>query len=483
MIALLVALAVQYSLNDLERQAQRRPSAAAFRQLADAYLQAARFSSASLYFRKAADAYQSLGDPNAAKVLRMQAERYETVIQVYAEQPHKPTNGVLARLEPENGCYVGAMIDREDAIEMTFMADNQVHRDPQFFNLAVGKPQAVFFEYVAYGRPFPSNWVKVLKRSKAAAHIAWEPKSFDSVRDDDYLRNFARSAKDSGVPVFLRFASEMNGDWTPYHSDPAAYRAMFALVARVMHEEAPNVAMVWCPNEIPEDTIPSYYPGEAAVDWVGVNFYSVPFNDADRARGAEWRNPADTLRFVYNRYSRLHPMMIGEWAASHLSVVDNQPRSEFAQNKIAQLYAALPRLYPRVKSVQWLSMNTIKYAMPGRQLNDYSLLSDSSIAKGYGAAIAPAYYLSQVGDSSPVDYAIVGPGKTLPSGTRLSAWVKTYIQRPTVIWSVDGVEVQRSSAPGAYDLVTRQALTKGHRVDLILKTESGSLIDQRTIRL
>jgi len=457
--------------------------AATLRRQADNSLAKEDYSRANLYFRKAADAYEKLGDSNAAKVLRQQAERYETVVQIYVERPHSPTQQKLARLEPENGCYIGAFIDREDTIERTFGADGQLHRDPQYFNAAIGKPQAVFFQYLSYGRPFPSAWAKVLKRNHAAAHIAWEPHSYSEVRDDDYLRKFARAAKDSGIPVFLRFASEMNGDWTPYHSDPAAYRSMFATVARVMHEVALNVAMVWCPNEIPEDTIPSYYPGPESVDWVGVNFYSVLYNDASRSRGAEWRNPADQVRWIYNRYSRLHPIMIGEWAASHLSVVDNQPRPDFAETKIAQLYASLPRLYPRLKSVQWLSMNTLKYAMPGRQLNDYSLLSVPSITQTYAHATESAYFLSRVGENSPIDYTQLRSGQPLRKGTKVSAWVKSYVQRPQVTWLIDGKAVQSTTAPGTYDLPLPKDLAKSNRLELIVRDDRGRIAGRSEVKL
>ena len=156
----------------------------------------------------------------------------------------------------------------------------------------------------------------------------------------------------------------MNGDWTAstYGGNPALYRQKFQLVASVMHSVAPNVALVWCPNEIPEATIPSYFPGDDAVDWVGVNFYSVLYTDGDRARAADWRNPVDALDYVYRTYSPLHPIMVGEWAATHRSVEDSEDRDDFAISKIQQFYSELPLRYPRVKAVNWLSMNTMRYA-------------------------------------------------------------------------------------------------------------------------
>ena len=60
---------------------------------------------------------------------------------------------------------------------------------------------------------------------------------------DDMARSHAK--------IFLRFASEMNGDWTNYHNNPAEYRRKFRLVHQVMRRRAPNVATVWCPYTFP----------------------------------------------------------------------------------------------------------------------------------------------------------------------------------------------------------------------------------------
>src|SRR5690606_9868459 len=109
-------------------------------------------------------------------------------------------------------------------------------------------------------------------------HIAFEPNDgLDKVKDDEYLREFADDLAATKAPIFLRYASEMNGDWVKYHGDPELYREKFRLVSKVMKERAPNVAMVWCPFSTPVGSIPDYYPGDEWVDWVGVNIYSVTY--------------------------------------------------------------------------------------------------------------------------------------------------------------------------------------------------------------
>jgi len=67
---------------------------------------------------------------------------------------------------------------------------------------ATGKHHATFFTYLAYGRPFPSRWISILRQRGAAAQIAWEPRSTSVVRDDTYLRDFALNCADSHTPIF-----------------------------------------------------------------------------------------------------------------------------------------------------------------------------------------------------------------------------------------------------------------------------------------
>ena len=146
---------------------------------------------------------------------------------------------------------------------------------------------------MAYGRPFPSRWVDRLKEQNVAPHIAWEPNTgLDFVNDDEYLRGFAQACARADCPIFLRYASEMNGDWTRYGGDPLRYKIKWGIVRDVMARYAPNVAMVWCVNNIPERTIEKFYPGDGYVDWVGVNLYSVPFFDNDPSRPGLFQNPA-----------------------------------------------------------------------------------------------------------------------------------------------------------------------------------------------
>jgi hypothetical protein len=475
LLSFVLLTAPQGDVASLEARAKRSPIAYNFRILADACVKAGRYQQASGAFAKAAELYDRSGDPNAAEVLRGFSKRYETTIRMFVDQPldEKWAKRFYtgARLEPLYGCLVGANIERETV------------RDYEQFNRAIGKRHATFFMYRSFGTPFPSDVARKLKAVGAGLQIAWEPASLEQMDDMNIVNRFARDAAASGIPIFLRLASEMNGPWVRYSGNPAVYRQKFRTVAKVMHSVAPNVAMVWCPNETPKEPIDSYYPGPEAVDWVGVNFYSVLYNDGDRTRSGEWRNPADALEYMYQRYSTRHPMMVGEWAATHHSVLDNGPRPQFTRNKIGQFYAAIPRLYPRVKAVHWLSMDTMTHASGARKLNNFSLLDERSVAAKYRDVLAHGYFLEQIRTEDIPEASIqimpLRPGATYKYGTRVSMVVRSYDQQPRVRVAVGDRQVLDQTEVDDYAFT----LSKTGKVDIKVTVLDGQgrIAGQQTV--
>ena len=105
---------------------------------------------------------------------------------------------------------------------------------------------------------------------------------------------------DHGVATLVRFAHEMNGSWYPWGQQPGPYVDAFRTVADAVHAGAPASAMAWAPNEgagYPfsggafagndpaldtdgdgsvgpgDDPYAPYWPGDDAVDWVGMSLY------------------------------------------------------------------------------------------------------------------------------------------------------------------------------------------------------------------
>ncbi|TPX35440.1 mannan endo-1,4-beta-mannosidase [Synchytrium microbalum] len=148
-------------------------------------------------------------------------------------------------------------------------------------------------------------------------------KSFTSVTDADItaLANQLAAWNAKGVKVYLRLASEMNGSWYPWGTQPVEFKAFWIKVTNAVRAVANNVAMVWspqvnyagayginaavtgtpsaaslaaldtngdgCSSCAGDDPYSPYYPGAAYVDWVGTSLYwhgSAPSNTDNGAR-------------------------------------------------------------------------------------------------------------------------------------------------------------------------------------------------------
>ena len=155
---------------------------------------------------------------------------------------------------------------------------------------------------------FPSGYTKLASKYPLVM-MTWEPRSsgntsgetnrvtLDTIlagKHDAYVRSMARKVKGFGKRLLIRLGHEMNGDWYPYgtQSDPVKaekFRKMFRRVHRIFEVEgAANVEWVFCPmrrwssNSLP---FSAYYPGDAYVDWLGLDGYNWA-----GARNTPWRS-------------------------------------------------------------------------------------------------------------------------------------------------------------------------------------------------
>jgi hypothetical protein len=233
------------------------------------------------------------------------------------------------KFAPAYGCYLGAYVEK----------DARIGGSMTRFAQLTGKPHASYFRYVGYGRPFPADWVAEVHALGAIPSIAFEPnKGLAPVRDDAYLRDWARAAGRARGPIMLRFASEMNGDWSPYHGNPTDFVRAFRTVHDVMVAAAPNVAMVWTPFQTPVGEARDYYPGDRYVDWVGVNIYSVHHYNKRPDRPAYRADPRDQLRPIYRVWGTRRPIQISEYGAAHFCGAEQRDVTGFAVEKLRTFY-------------------------------------------------------------------------------------------------------------------------------------------------
>lgn len=414
------------------------PKASTYRRLATSYEKTNQYQKAAETYYLEAEVFRSLGDMNTYQAVKNMGDALNTEIELYTSQDIQLPTQQLGKYEPERGMYVGAYIEQGD------LSGNNVDKYNNF-NQLTNKKHAVYFNYHNYGVSFPTKFANEVKQAGGAIQLAFEPnRGLSEVQDNEYLRNFAREAKASGVPIFLRFASEMNGSWVAWHGNPAEYRKKFALVHKIMKEEAPNVAMVWVPNSVPVNNIDPYYPGDAFVDWVGLNLYSVPFFNGDPSKPADHVNPLDLIDEFYHKYATKKPMMIGEYAASHFTSAGNKDVTKFGITKMKMFYQGLQMKYPKVKAVHWFNVDTINGTniRPDRRLNNFNLLLNPSMLKAYTQTLEDNYYLSKV-----VNGPLVGEDQTTPN---LSV---PFVQNKTIYHSVDGTGFAKTYDPNISKVV------------------------------
>jgi len=453
---------------------------------------AGQYDAASRAYEQVAKMYRDMGDPGAARVYETKAGFLATRVAIYREVPGgKPPKGLYtgAKYEPPYGAYIGAFIDDDDTLREGALSGRKAGSRELFVEL-VGKPHASYFNYFQYGTAFPTGWVNHLKEHGAAAQIAFEGanRRLPEKLDEAYLREYARAAKATGAAVFLRFAGEMNGDWIHYGA-PQEYIAKFRFVHDIMEQEAPNVAMLWSPNCIPDRNLLDYYPGDAYTDWVGFSMYTVYCHNGNKAQPGDKEDPLQGLKRIYELFAARKPIMMSEYACSHYCGATQKDLTKFAVDRIRYVYHTLPRRYPRVKMISWYDRDNITHkSAPGRQINNYCITDNPQVLAAYKGAIAEPYYLPTVPlDKAPEIPPIlreVADGEKLTGEIRLSAWAKAYVMAPKVRWLLDG-KLLKATDVAPYDLtIDAAALAAGkHTLKVELYDTKGRVATAKAVTI
>ena len=257
----------------------------------------------------------------------------------------------------------------------------------------------------------------------------------DTVTDDaiDGLVTVLQEANASGVPVVVRFAHEMNGSWYAWGQQPQAYVKTFRAVAAAVHAEAPGSSMMWAPSygggypflggaheakpgsknaraldttgdgvlDEQDDSYAPYYPGDEAVDWVGMSLYhwgtTYPWGEnevpaagklVDQLRG-RYRHAGTDERVVpdfHDVYGRTHgkPVAITETAALYAPGGGGASEAKIKQAWWRQAFAPdLLTTLPAVKMVNWFEWVKDEPEVKGEV--DWAVTLTPALAKGFAA--------------------------------------------------------------------------------------------------
>lgn len=354
---------------------------------------------------------------------RMRMEQIIPRLEVFVARPTaglEPTN--LAKHEPPFGALIGGTVDRDPA----------VYDDLDRAAATYGKPYGMVMVYNTVAAYDYLNVSTKVLETGVPLQIAWQPEYRLNSVTESVVRAYARELAEYGQPVYLRFGNEMNGSWVKWYGDPELYKQKFRLVARIMREEAPNVAMVWAPNYVGADYMP-YYPGDEWVDWVGVSAYHDAYfladmNQSDMMNGLYYQgqkaNPLDKFKEIYERFADRKPIMIAETGYNHsnntpaareegLPIYDS---SEWAAQTARYVYAYLPMVYPRIKMVgHFNNPRTGDKAA-------YTMSQSEPLLNAVREAIADDWYLSGL-DQVPETYWHPIEEATLHGKTRVASYV------------------------------------------------------------
>lgn len=184
--------------------------------------------------------------------------------------------------------------------------------------------------------------------------VNWEPAKIDFARIvdgslDATIKARADGAKALGKKFFLDFAAEMNGDEAWGGNNPQLYVSAY----RHIHDlfvaaGATNVVWAWCPNVTDihggnRNTM-DYYPGDAYVDWTGVDGYNWG------TRNGGWQSFEHLFQNIYPLLAaKKKPILIGEMASAKAG----GDKAKW----IDEIIPTLRRSFPLIKGVVWFDVN------------------------------------------------------------------------------------------------------------------------------
>jgi hypothetical protein len=90
------------------------------------------------------------------------------------------------------------------------------------------------------------------KGSPAMLHVALMPNvtTLDAIRPElyaDIAKTLRQVNYDFGIPVMLRYAHEMNGNWNQYGQRPLAYKRSWIALTTAIRNQTNMTAMMWAP--------------------------------------------------------------------------------------------------------------------------------------------------------------------------------------------------------------------------------------------
>jgi beta-mannanase len=273
---------------------------------------------------------------------------------------------------------------------------------------------------------------------------------------DAAIKRWAQEAKAWGYPFLFDPWWEMNGAWFAWGRSPyfvSAWRRFHDLVAG---QGATNVTWTWTPNSIwsdPESNPTKYYPGDAYVDWAGLDSYNwgrMP------AQPDKWINPEQTITptlKIIKAVAPTKPLIIVETGST-----------EYGGNKtdwIREMLTTYLPHHPEIKAYLWFNWNLMKKGLR----EDWPIESSAPAQQQFRKSIQSSLFVSRplslptltkvkppaATSGEPVQSADLSPAAEMASGPDVAV---ARDGASTVVWSA-------RSGTGAFTVFTRRIALNG----------------------
>ena len=220
---------------------------------------------------------------------------------------------------------------------------------------------------------------------------------------DATIKKWALEAKAFGRPFLFAPWWEMNGGWYTWGKSPffiAAWRRFHDLV---VGQGATNVTWTWLVNSVWSDPASSpapYYPGDAYVDWAGLDSYNWGENPAQPDR---WITPDQTISptlKILREVAPKKPVIIVENAAS-----------EYGGNKadwIREMLTTYLPHHPEIKAYLWFNWNFLKRGVR----HDWPIESSTPAQQQFRQAVQSSFFVP-----GPISLPLLKKVPLPPAGT------------------------------------------------------------------
>jgi Glycosyl hydrolase family 26 len=201
---------------------------------------------------------------------------------------------------------------------------------------------------------------------------------------DAAIKKWAQEAKAWGHPLLFAPWWEMNGSWYPWGRSSdyvAAWRRFHDLV---VGQGATNVTWTWLVNSIwfdPESDPTPYYPGDAYVDWTGLDSYNWGRNPAQPDK---WITPDQTITPTLKIIREVAP-------TKPVAIVENAS-SEYGGNKtdwIREMLTTYLPHHPEIGAYLWFNWPFEK----GEDRSDWPIESSAPAQQAFRKAIQSSVFV------------------------------------------------------------------------------------------